>query len=208
MSLKLTVDQIASAKAGTVELRLHLGCGANVLSGWVNTDTSPSPLVDYLDATKQFPFMDNSFAAAFCEHLIEHMEKSEARFLLQQVFRVLRPTGLFRVVTPSLENFARLALESDSTAAQKYLAFFRRYVNNPQADISDAINMMFYGHGHRHIYRVNELAAIFQQVGFSEIRTMPAGTYASSIFNGIDGHGKVIGEDINAIEAFAIEAKK
>ena len=204
MSLKLSFDQIASGKSGTAELRLHLGCGANVLPGWVNTDMEPSPLVDYLDATKRFPFTDNSFAAAFCEHLIEHMEKAQAQFLLQEVFRVLRPGGLFRVVTPSLENFARVALEPDSPMAQKYLAFFRRYVSNPQADISDAINMIFYGHGHRHIYRVNELAAMFQQAGYSEIRAMAAGSYASTVFSGVDGHGKVIGPDINAIKASSL----
>jgi ubiquinone/menaquinone biosynthesis C-methylase UbiE len=208
MSLKLSFDQIASGRTAAAELKLHLGCGANVLPGWVNTDMEPSPLVDYLDATKRFPFADNSFAAAFCEHLIEHMEKAQAQFLLQEVCRVLRPGGLFRVVTPSLENFARVALEPESAAAQKYLGFFRRYVSNPQADISDAINMLFYGHGHRHIYRVNELAAMFQRAGFSEMRAMPAGTYANPVFNGVDGHGKVIGEEINAIEAFAIEAKK
>lgn len=208
MSLKISLDQMIAGKSGIVDFKLHLGCGANVLSGWINTDTTPSPVVDYLDCTRKFPLADNSLAAVFCEHLLEHLEKSQARSLLQEVCRVLRPKGLFRIVTPSLENFARLALEPQSATAQKYVEFFRRFVRNPQADLSDAINLTFYGHGHRHIYLVHELAAMLQQSGFSEMRTMPAGTYGDPVFNGVDGHGKLIGEEINKIEAFAIEARK
>lgn len=208
MSLKLCLDQMVAGKAGIVDLKLHLGCGTNILPGWINTDMMPSPVADYLDSTRRFPFTDGSFAAAFCEHMIEHMEKPQARSLVQEVFRVLRPKGVFRIVTPSFESFARIALDPASATAQKYLAYFRQFVNNPQADLGDAINLIFYGHGHRHVYLIEELAAMLRQMGFSETKVMAAGTYNDPIFNGVDGHGKVIGEEFNAIESFAIEARK
>jgi predicted SAM-dependent methyltransferase len=208
MSLKLCLDQMVAGKSGAVDLKLHLGCGANILPGWINTDTMPSPVADYLDSTKNFPFTDSSFVAVFCEHMIEHMEKPQARSLLQEVFRVLRPKGVFRLVTPSFESFARLALDPSSAPAQKYLANFRQLVSNPRADLGDAINLIFYGHGHRHVYLVEELATILRQAGFSEARVMAAGTYGDAIFNGVDGHGKIVGEELNAIESFAVEARK
>jgi len=208
MSLKLQVDQQLARRAGPPELKLQLGCGTNLLPDWLNTDAMPSPLVDYLDCTRRFPFSDNAFAAVFCEHMIEHMEKAQAWFMVQEIFRVLRPQGRFRVVTPSLENLARLVLEPESAAAQNYLGFCRRFLNDPQAQVWDAINLAFYGHGHRHIYGADELGAMLRQAGFVDLRTMPAGTYGEPIFNGVDGHGKVVGEDVNAFEAFAIEAGK
>lgn len=208
MSLKLELDRMVEGKSASVELKLQLGCGTNLLPGWVNTDSAPAPNADFLDFTQPFPFVENSFTAAFCEHTIEHIEKPQAARMIGQVFRVLRPGGMFRIVTPSLENFCRLALEPNSPTAQKYLAFFRRYVNNPNADIADAMNLIFYGHGHRHIYMVQELGGMLMQAGFTNVRVMPAGSYGFPIFNGVDGHGKVIGAEINAIEAMAMEAAK
>jgi predicted SAM-dependent methyltransferase len=204
MSLKLQIDQMAQQP----ERKLQLGCGTNVLPGWINTDSTPPPLADYLDFTKRLPFPDGSFDAVFCEHTVEHIAKPMARAVFGEVFRILRSGGAFRVVTPALENFCRMALEPQSETTQKYLAFVRRYLGDPNATIADAINKIFYGHGHQHIYTVEELGGMLQQVGFGNLRLMKAGSYVNPIFNGVDGHGKVIGEDINAIESMAIEATK
>ncbi len=208
MSLKLQVDELISGKADASGMKLQLGCGQNLLVGWLNTDSAPSPCADYLDFTKPFPFVSNTFAAVFCEHTIEHITKADAAKMIGEIFRVLRSGGAFRVVTPSLANFCRLVLEPTLPAAQTYVAFIRRFINDPNAGIADAINLIFYGHGHRHIYMTEELGAMLQHAGFTNVRAMRAGTYANQIFNGVDAHGRIIGEDINAIEAFALEANK
>jgi len=208
MTLQLQVERLMSGTSGAPELKLQLGCGTNLLAGWLNTDSAPLPGADYLDFTKPFPFFDEVFAAVFCEHTIEHIEKSDAARMIGEVFRVLRPGGQFRIVTPSLETFCRLMLEPTSAPSQKYLEFVRRFSNNPNAGSADAMNLIFYGHGHRHIYTAAELAQLVQQAGFSSARVMAAGTYGNAVFQGIDGHGRVVGEDINAIEAFALEAVK
>src|SRR5271167_525345 len=123
MTLQLQVERLLSGTSGTPELKLQLGCGINLLPGWVNTDNAPLPGADYLDFTKPFPFFDEVFTAVFCEHTIEHISKSDASRMIREVFRILKPGGLFRIVTPSLENFCRLMLQSDSASAQQYLAF-------------------------------------------------------------------------------------
>jgi predicted SAM-dependent methyltransferase len=208
MSLKLQVDRLARDASGSAGIKLQLGCGQNILQGWLNTDSTPSPVADYLDFVKPFPFAANIFAAVFCEHTIEHIAKPEARHMISEAYRVLRPGGLFRVVTPSLENFCRMVLEPESEPAIKYMAWFRTYTNNPKASMTDAINLCFYGHGHRHLYTGDELASALRAVGFTAIRVMPAGNYGDPVFNGVDGHGRVIGDEINTIEAMALEAAK
>src|SRR5262249_45743128 len=128
MTLKLQVDHLVAAN--TAEIKLQLGCGHNLLPGWVNTDREPVPSADYLDFTRPFPFVDNALDAVFCEHTIEHIEKAEAARMIGEVFRVLKSGGVFRIVTPSLENFCRMALEPQSPVAQKYLSFHRRYTGD------------------------------------------------------------------------------
>ena len=175
MSLKLQVDHAAASTAAP--LKLQLGCGLNLLPGWINTDSQPVATADYLDFMRPFPFAADAFDAVFCEHTIEHIEKTGATKMIAEVFRVLKPGGHFRVLTPSLENFCRLALEPQSSVAQTYLAFHRRYTGDAQSTIADAVNRIFYAHGHRHIYALNELGLMLQQAGFNEIKAMPAGTY-------------------------------
>jgi SAM-dependent methyltransferase len=204
LSLQLQVSQMAQGGV----LKLQLGCGANILTGWLNTDSVPSPSADYLDFTKRFPFGDNVFGAVFCEHTIEHIPKSQAQVTVREVHRVLRPGGAFRVVTPSLEMLGQLIVSRESPMSQKYLAWFKKYTNNPNATVCDAINLAFYGHNHSHIYSRDDLSDLLNQAGFRDLRAMPAGTYGDPVFHGVDGHGKIIGEDIAAMEAFAIEARK
>jgi predicted SAM-dependent methyltransferase len=208
MSLQLQTDHLLRNAAGPVDLKLHLGCGSNMLAGWLNTDSTPSPIADYLDCTTRLPFVDGCLAAVFCEHLIEHLEKPSAQSMVREVFRVLRPGGVFRVVTPSLEAFAQMVLDPEGAASCLYLDFFRRFSGNSQAEISDAANSIFYLHGHRHIYRKAELTAMLAEAGFAELRPLATGSYGDPVFDGVDGHGKVIGSEVNAVEAFAIEGRK
>ncbi len=206
MSIQLQVDQVLADDSA--DLKLQLGCGHNLLPGWINTDIEPDATADYLDFSKPFPFQDDVFAAVFCEHTIEHLPKPTGLHLISETFRVLKPGGQFRIVTPSLEKLCRLALEPGSAPAAAYVEFFRRMTGNMQATIADAVNMMFYGHGHRHIYMMEELGGLLGQVGFTGVRVMTPGSYGHQIFHGVDGHGRVIGENINAIEAMALEASK
>lgn len=209
MSLQLQIDRVLAGRpAASVELKLQLGCGANVLPDWINTDSAPGPTADYVDFNKRLPFVDDLFAAVFLEHTIEHVSKAEARSVVAEVFRILRPGGWFRLVTPSLENLARMVVEPQAETSQRYLAWFRQYSVNPAATLADAVNLIFYGHGHRHIYSSDDLADVLRSAGFVDIRSMAAGIYAHRIFRGVDGHGRVIGDAINGMEAFAIEAAK
>jgi hypothetical protein len=41
-------------------IKLHLGCGMNILDGWINTDSKTSLQgCDYLDVTETFSYDDN-----------------------------------------------------------------------------------------------------------------------------------------------------
>jgi predicted SAM-dependent methyltransferase len=46
---------------------------------------------------------DQSFDFVFAEHFIEHLFLDEALFLVDEVFRLLRPGGVFRVVCPDAD---------------------------------------------------------------------------------------------------------
>jgi len=187
---------------------LQLGCGGNLLEGWCNTDIKPVEGAHYLDFSKTFPITADTIDAIFCEHTIEHIDKKTAYAMCAEVFHVLKKGGAFRIVTPSLENMAALVQSPASSTARHYLQWWRHRNNDPWATIADTVNSMFYDHGHRHIYTRDELCGMLKNIGFVNLKLLKAGEHAHAAFKGIDSHGKVIGEDINRIEAFALEAEK
>ena len=86
--------------------KLQLGAGGNVHPGWLNTDIADYKReheIVYLDARKPFPFPDASFDLVSSEHMIEHLSYPEGLHCLRECLRVLRPGGVVRLATPSLD---------------------------------------------------------------------------------------------------------
>jgi predicted SAM-dependent methyltransferase len=56
------------------------------------------------ELTYGIPFPDDSVANVYSSHFFEHLFKTEAEFLLQECFRVLKNHGIIRVCVPSLSE--------------------------------------------------------------------------------------------------------
>src|SRR5262245_35251827 len=54
-------------------LRIHLGCGARIVSGWINVDGTSGEGVDLQwDLRYGLPFSDGSAQMIYSEHVLEH----------------------------------------------------------------------------------------------------------------------------------------
>lgn len=79
-------------------MKLHLGCGGNILSGWQNHDRD-------LDLEKlPLPFPDNSADRIFSEHCFEHFPPSHVLELMRECLRILKPGGTLRLCIPVLDR--------------------------------------------------------------------------------------------------------
>ena len=63
------------------------------------------------DIRQGLPFEDNVFEVVYHSHLLEHLTPQQGRDLLCECHRVLRPSGILRIVVPDLERIAQLYLE-------------------------------------------------------------------------------------------------
>ncbi|MBE2240723.1 MAG: methyltransferase domain-containing protein [Caldilineaceae bacterium] len=89
----------------------NIGCGTTFHPDWINLDLySSSPNVRAYDVTRGMPFPDNSLDAVYLSHMLEHLEKTTARAVLSESFRVLCSGGVVRVVVPDLEGIVRAYL--------------------------------------------------------------------------------------------------
>jgi SAM-dependent methyltransferase len=66
-----------------------------------------SPEVAQLDLRRPLPFDDESVDVCYASHVLEHLQRNEARKLLAECYRVTRKEGIIRLVVPDLESVAR-----------------------------------------------------------------------------------------------------
>jgi predicted SAM-dependent methyltransferase len=127
---------------------LNLGGGGNCIKGCLTVDVV-SRADAYTDITKPLPFADCSVDDIFCEEAIEHISLQQGESLLKECFRVLKPGGVLRITTPSLNWFAAHVEDS--------------------VEFCNQFNDIFYGHDHRYIYTSDALVAYLQKTGFVDI---------------------------------------
>lgn len=190
----------------TTPRKLNIGAQTNILPGWLNIDLFPFPGATYADATKPWPFPDNSFDLLLCEHMIEHVSKDDGQFVLNEAYRVASKGARIRLVTPDMLSFARLALDQKTPEAAVYIDVIQK--RHPGVTPHDIVNMIYYGYGHRYIYSPTELADMVGRAGFVDIKESRGGYPIDGAFKGAEGHPKLLGLEANAFEAFALEATK
>lgn len=83
---------------------LHLGCGENVLKGWLNTDIEPTYGAMFIDASQKFCLPDDCMDYVFAEHLIETFSFSQIVSMLTEAYRVMKPNGVIRLTFFSPEH--------------------------------------------------------------------------------------------------------
>jgi predicted SAM-dependent methyltransferase len=94
--------------------RLQIGCGSNLLPGWINTDMIPGKGVNHLDVNRPLPFPSGRLRYVFSEHLIEHIPYESGINLLREIYRVLACNVTVRIATPGFAFLVRLYQHPDN----------------------------------------------------------------------------------------------
>jgi SAM-dependent methyltransferase len=81
-------------------LQLNLGSGRRHLPGRIGIDVQQSDLRLNLRWGSSFP--DGAARYVYFAHLFEHLYYRDAQVLLGEVYRVLRPDGILRLVVPDI----------------------------------------------------------------------------------------------------------
>jgi hypothetical protein len=112
---KALMTELPDTFSGKTNLRLNLGCGRNIKTGWVNVDFAEreNKLDIVCDLSKEFPFEENSCSYIYSEHFIEHLEWSDGRTLIENCFKSLQDGGAFRIVFPDFENIFKAYIQKD-----------------------------------------------------------------------------------------------
>jgi len=144
-------------------VRLNFGCGDATRAGWISVDRIFARDIDLvLDLRRPLPLPDCSVDLCYSEHFLEHLTPDEGQLHLDEVFRVLKRGGIYRVVVPDVIEFVKRYIEGD-------IDFFKMafpWADRPMQAIYSVAN---WNGEHRNILDLAELERMGGIAGFSRV---------------------------------------
>lgn len=200
----------------TNTLKLHIGCGENIIPWWLNTDIKCRKNVVYLDAGKRFPFRDCTFDYIFSEHVFEHLDFEAERNMLNESFRVLKNEGILRLSTPNLDFLKNLYEDPENDNNKKYIEWaWKRFIPKIYTSFSKrtslnvfVINNFFRDWGHQIIHNYSSLNEMLLDAGFKKTKRVEMWESISQELKNLERHSSCIGESFNRMESMIVEAIK
>lgn len=176
-------------------MKLNLGCGNQVVDGWVNVDYALGarftriPLVGTLsrklqlfdldwhnniylhDLTKRFPWGDESVDIVYSSHTLEHFTRAEGRSFLSESHRVLRKKGIIRIVVPCLQRIVE-EYTTGKVRADEFVEKLGVLYGNNRNKIKNTL-AHFIQFPHKCMYDTPTLLMILEEIGFNAISREP-----------------------------------
>lgn len=147
--------------------RLNICCGSTVLDEYDNTDIRQvDPRVIVFDHTEPWPLESESYDEVFARHCLEHFCLGEARFIVSEIYRVLRPGGIIYVVVPNLEYINWTINDTDPLKRKRLMAFYYGYQEFETWDFSSRYD------SHKWGYTRGTLASLLTHAGFTNVRNL------------------------------------
>ncbi len=189
--------------------KIHLGCGTIAPLDWINIDSSwnawlakypllrkliqltgiinrdllnipwPKNILLY-NITKNLPFEDNSIDCIYSSHSLEHLYLEQAKRLLKECYRILKPKGIIRIVVPDLKSLVTEYLSSTprelggyDTNADRFISNLHFKLPNPRFSnfIFDFYQILNDTDSHKWMYDVHSLTFYLEKAGFINIKT-------------------------------------
>lgn len=137
-------------------MKLHLGCGKNILPTWTNLDIEQLPGVDIVDDIRLLnKIPDKTCDMIYASHVLEHVRRREFESVLKLWNKKLKINGILRLAVPDFEKAVMWYLKT------KKIVDILGLVSGGQKNEFDFHNMVF---------DRKFLTDVLKQCGFDEIR--------------------------------------
>jgi predicted SAM-dependent methyltransferase len=174
--------------------KVQFGSGPNRLKGWENYDRDvrlDQPLI---------AFHDDSVDRILCCHVIEHLTPRPALRCLEEFYRILRPSGVLRLMVPGIERIYHLA-------SPEHLEFMRAKGWIREARREHATLAAVRTHGHMSWWTEEVLTTLLLSIGFSVEFTKQNESRHPEL-RGIDTRLRNVTPSLDLMETIRVEAIK
>ncbi len=172
-------------------MKLNLGCGNQVIQGWINVDYSLGakfakiPLFRIINKklhlfdldwdkrifihnlTKKFPWKNNTIDIIYSSHTLEHFTYEEGCFFLTECHRILKHNGIIRIVVPDLQVFVKEYIDG-KLCADQFIAKLGVLSGNSKNPIKNFLSH-FIQFPHKCMYDTQTLLNLLNYIGFDAV---------------------------------------
>jgi len=162
---------------------INLGSGHWKLPGWINVDLDCHSRPDVCaNLAADLPFRNACADFMHSEDFIDQLDLGQAAHFLRECHRVLKPGGVIRVLTPDVEQLARMYLHEPEALK----ALWRDHVGVPlvYGTAAEILNTGMRFAGHTFLYDAMTFAALAADCGFRAERV----TFQNSAHSALRGH--------------------
>ncbi len=147
-------------------MNLNVGAGNYPLEGFINLD-----LPDFDMTNIPWSYPSDSIDICVMSHVLEHVTYRQARRVLREVRRVLRPGGILHISTPNMDKFIDCRLRND----------FSRLGDYPWLDLNDLLGggekELMPAMRHKYMWSWGSLYYILCCLGYRDIRPIRPGIW-------------------------------
>ena len=150
---------------------IHLGCGEQNDSRWINIDAQPFPHIHFVGSVEKLPMFPANYAdLIYACHVLEHISYLQYLNVLEEWRRVLKPGGILRIALPDFD---------------KLIAIYQSEKDrNIELTLPPLMGAQDCEHGfHRGIFNERHLSNLFFTAGFREVRRWDPTTAPDYPFN-------------------------
>ncbi len=127
----------------------------------------------HADAARRIPHDTGTVDAIYTSHMLEHLDRAEARSFLAECRRVLKPGGIVRLAVPDLRNAIDEYLQRSD--ADSFLLRLQFDLDKPRRPAARLRRMVSGGRGHHWMYDRDSLTALVVAAGFVKVEPAIAG---------------------------------
>jgi hypothetical protein len=122
---------------------------------------------------QRLPLQSGSVEVLYSSHMLEHLDREEARLFLKEARRVLTPNGIIRLVLPDL---AKLVLAYDRTGdADAFIEQMYVCAPHPRTLLERTRQLLIGQRNHLWMYDAASLIQLLASSGFVEPAALPPG---------------------------------
>jgi len=162
--------------------KLHVGCGKNLISGWLNIKNEKYEeygrvkkindiLVLNFNLIKKWPFAAESIQSIAGSHFIEHLDLNKSIIFFQEAFRVMKQGGIIWISCPNLrlyaENYANNNRNFFENPLIKKFCVYDKAATPGEIFMAKAYDC---GRTHEWFYDFESLKHILEISGFSQVK--------------------------------------
>ena len=144
---------------------LHLGSGGVMIRNFCNIDANPCALCDVVARIEKIKLRANSVDIIYTSHVFEHIPREQAKGVLGEWHRILKPGGKLYICVPDLEVLFKIYLDNlpfYDKEGGRYLVDRACYL--AYGGQANKYDFHFYG------YSFITLKTLLESVGFKDVR--------------------------------------